>query len=191
MPSTDALIQAGIDSGVLDESFHSSILRRLDFFCEQTRVPASYICSSAKTLLTPDEMKHLRRFPKYQDKGFGGFIFTGEAQRSMTEVFCTIGGWLIRNKYDARIYTVQELATDARLEGPGLPDCRVLLVPDFYITGRTISDWVRNTVDTMIYSRFAAGQFTILYCEKVGLMKSQYGLALAMHIAKTYKDLTP
>ncbi len=187
MLSTDQLVAKAIDEGVLDKKFHAPIIRRLDFFSVQTRVPVSYICSSAANHLSPDHLKALQKFHDWTNLGIGGLMVHGKANQSITSMFCAIAGFMIRNKIDARIYTLQELATDARLDGPGLPNCNVLLIPDFHIVEVRTNDWIRQTIDTIIYSRYANQQFTIIYCEDHKLMRSQYGKPLDMHFLKTYK----
>ncbi len=188
MPSTEQLVAKAIDEGVLDKKFHAPIIRRLEFFSVQTRVPVSYICSSVANHLSPDELKGIQKFYDWTNEGIGGLLVHGNAKnRSITSMFCAVAGWMIRNKIDARIYTLQELATDARLDGPGLPECRVLLIPDFHITEVHTNDWIRQTIDTIIYSRYTNDKFTILYCEDHKLMRHQYGTALDMHFLKTYK----
>jgi hypothetical protein len=189
MQSTDQLVEQAIEDGVLDEDFHAPIIRRLDFFSEQTRVPVTHICSSATNHLSPDELKKIQKFPEWTSDGVGGLMVYGKTQRSITELFCAIGGWFIRNKLDARVYTIQELANDARLDGPGLPDCRILLLPDFFVLNRNVNDWIRQTLDTVIYSRYAEGKFTIIYSEHIETMKGNYGGPLTMHFMKTYKTM--
>ncbi len=186
MDSSD-FVSGAIKSGVLDEDHHHPLIRRIDYFSKQCRVPVPFICIAAKRFLNKPQREMIKNWSAAQDKGCNGFLFHGNPDKSVTEVFLTAAGWMIRNSIDARIYTANEIVI--AMQDDDLPTCTVLFIPDFVIGNNPATEWISRLITGAVLQRAAAGLFTIVYADHASHIENVHGKPLAGHIKTVYEKV--
>jgi len=181
-------VSAAIKKGILDEDHHHPLIRRIDFFSKQCRVPVPFICVQAKRFMTVEQRIAIGDWRKAHAKGCKGFLFHGSPNKSITEVLLTAAGWMIRNSIDARIYTANEIVLS--MQDDDLPDCTVLFIPDLVIGNKAVVEWVGRLVTGALIQRAAADLFTIVYADSQHHLEPVYGKTLAGHINNLYEKVT-
>ena len=149
------MVKEAIKAGVLDKEKHDGLIRKIQYYSNQTRIPIAYICHSAKDELTYDVAKLVTNVRFDMRDGKAGYFFYNEADA--THIFCLIGGAYLRNEIDARLYTAEEIV-NIEMRGAEMPLPTVLLVPSFHIEG-----WKSDIAIAHIYKRFSMGLFSIIH----------------------------
>ncbi len=186
MDSSD-FVKAAVKKGILDEDHHHPLIRRIDFFSKQCRVPVPFICMEAKRFMTTNQREAIKNWRETQDDGCKGFFFHGSPDKSITEVFLTAAGWMIRNSIDARIYTANEIVLS--MQEDDLPDCTVLFIPDLVIGNKAVVEWVGRLITGALIQRATADLFTIVYADNQHHPETVYGQTLAKHIHNLYQKV--
>ena len=158
-------IAKALELGILDEKEHATLIKRMDFFSKQTSVPVKFICSPVSDWLSAEQASAVEDWALKRDAGLDGLLFRGAPKASVSAQFAAIAGWMLRNKHDARMYTADRVA-DEYASGV-LPDCSVMLVPDFYQSGSKLWPSVVAGLCGALLQRHHRGLFTVVYVESV------------------------
>jgi len=176
-------IENAFDSNVLDEKFHSRLVRDLDKIAGEANIPVSMVMRSMRDYCTEEEVewvKHIRnREGEQVGLAYVGVSIDGPIESRMM----AMAGTCLRNHIDARLYTVQEVLK--RLGNNTMPDPSVLLIPNFFISkeqGGHISSWNISSLLGLLINRLAAGKATVLYVDNLKQLESDYGKAFVQHI---------
>lgn len=155
MDTIEKLVNIGVKQGCLDLDHHDVLIKRILFFSHQTRVPPQYILTSSAGKLNHELHEKCQAWRQHET----GFVVYGEADTDIQTQFFFAAGIFLRNHFDARVFTTEEVVKQT--QNDEAPDCSVLFLPDF-VSGMDMQhDWVQRIALSMLQQR--RGHFTILY----------------------------
>lgn len=174
-----------VEQLVLNPQYHASLIRELDDVASIAKVPAYMIKQSAKGYLNTVTLDWVRDIRKHSKVHCYGLVLRGKFKVPIEQQFMAIAGALIRNYIDARIYSLGELIED---EGGHVPDCSVLLIPNFYtgVHGKPLAGWQIQKLYSILITRMMKEKQTILYVSDLGLLEQHYGNNIVQLLKNNY-----
>ncbi len=176
-------IENAFDSNVLDEKFHTRLVRDLDKIAGEANIPVSMVMRTMRDYCTEEEVEWVKHIRNREGEQVG-LAYVGDSSSLPIETrMMAMAGTCLRNHIDARLYTVQEVLK--RLGNNTMPDPSVLLIPNFFISkeqGGHISSWLISSLLGLLINRLAAGKATVLYIDNLKQLESEYGKAFVQHI---------
>lgn len=176
-------------SQVLDPEKHMRLVQDISRIADMANIPSIYIYTSMITYCSQKEIEWVKAMRRHQDDGITGAVFVGKTP-GLEDRMMAMAGCLIRNFVDARVYTVQGVIE--KLRGNNLPECRVLLIPNFFLlkdSGGDIPSWHISSLLGMLYSRFSKGLFTIMYVQDMQRLGEAYGSAFKNHLESHFTEI--
>lgn len=164
---------------VLDKDTHKRLLEDMPTICHQTNIPAAYIHSSMREHCGDSDCKWVINYPRLTETGRSGLVLCGD--RLEVRSFA-IGGALIRNFIDARVYTLQRVIEEA-------PNPTVLIIPNFYVAAidcKPHPSWKIDQIYSLLLERMSSGLQTVLGVTDMKNMESVYGTNIVKHLRDNY-----
>lgn len=179
------------DGGALKPDHHARIVTDIERIAQTAKILPMYIAKRMSSCgCTEKEIDWLRDLKQHRDDGVTGMVYLGGCN-SVEDRMMAVAGACIRNYIDARMFTVQEVIEG--LKDKSLPDCRVMLVPNFYLMhseGGDLPSWQTSSLLGWLYSRYSSGNFTVLYVQSTDKLSQEYGVSFKDHIQKHYIRIT-
>lgn len=166
---------------VLDKEVHAPLIRNMDHYAAQARVPKHYITQPCKDKLAPKEYEwflNLRTHVTHEVYGLAvahGVVNDVAIEHRM---FSAVG-WCLRNYIDARIFTLPSLT---KLEEPETPTVMVIIG----VGSVAVSDWACARFESLLFERMANQQLTVIDCNEVEVLRAFYGDSIAALVSAHY-----
>jgi len=176
------------ESGVLIPEVHYRLVEDIDNICASAGVPPIYLTRSMEGTCSEDELDWFRGNPLSPFSDTSGLVY--DTFTFNEERLILLASAFLRNYINAKIMSLQEII-DVCSKG-GSPSCTVLLIPNFYLSkdsGGDISSWKPSYLLGMLYSRMSKGLLTVMHCESISGMVSNYGNSFGTLINDNYRSV--
>lgn len=166
-------------NSVLDEVAHRRLIEDMTAICTQAGVPSMYVHRSMRGVCSDTECKWVLNYHKLQDIGKCGLVLQGDDIENRA---LSIGGALIRNFIDARVYTLQRVIDED-------PNPTVLIIPNFYVAAidcKPHPSWKIDQIYGLLLDRMTKGLQTVIGVTNISNMESVYGTNVVKHLRDHY-----
>jgi hypothetical protein len=157
-------------SKLLDPKVHERLIADLDQVVSTAGVPRSAVWTPLSSACTPAEVAWVRYLRNPDNAGL--VIIGTSVELKMTAIV----GACLRNYTDARMMSVQECLR--RVKDDSLPQCTVLLIPNFCLgkdDGGDIPTWEVSGLLGMLIDRSARPLKTVISVPSMAVVEKQYG----------------
>lgn len=174
---------SAVASDVLDEEYHHQLLRRWPQLAEGANIAEHWIGESCRDWVSPKAVTYMLNWKDLCANGKGGFVL--RPGKHLPEHRCSVMAAAMFRVYK----TARVLSLDALIEvvlKEGVPDIPMVLVPDFYVEGYTLTQRQMAIVYRFLSTQAQRFNATVLYIDDPKKMREAYGSAIADHINQSY-----
>lgn len=171
------------ESGVLDPDIHEPLVRDISRIAKKANVPKAMVWTPMTAMSEP-EVDWTRTIPTNPENTCAGMVYCGDRNPSVDYRLQLIAGVCLRNFIDARYTPLSYWIESLKKNDPD--QARVLLVPDFLVTGLKIPDWQISLVQGALIDRFSSGLQTVLFVEDMDYVPEVYGARVRKHLLSNY-----
>ncbi len=171
---------------VLDPVYHERLVSDLDHVAEVAGIPRAFIWTPTDAYCTEEEIEWVKTFPKHEATATYGLCYTGQSDIPIRTRMGSIAAMFLRNYKDARVRGVQDLIS----KDVEVPDCTVLLIPDFIEASVKNPDWINAKMGSIILSRFKSGKSTIIAVSSMSQLELRCGSSIEAHIKTHFKVIS-
>ncbi|MDH5184735.1 MAG: hypothetical protein OEX12_12710, partial [Gammaproteobacteria bacterium] len=165
------------DYGALKPSAHRRLVENIQEVAATARIPQKYILRPATEFCTQEEIDWALGIRSYEVEGIAGLIYTGKTSHVVSRMM-GLCGLFLRNFYDARMFTSQDLIKSAKKDSS--ENSTVAFVPNFHqidINGGDIAKWNIPELLNWVYTRNSLGLQTVLYVQDFNALGNDYGVS--------------
>lgn len=164
---------------ILDKDTHKRLIEDMPTICHQANIPAAYIHHSMRQHCPDGDCKWVQNYPVLASKGRSGLVLVGDRLEVRA---LSIGGALIRNFIDARVYTLQRVLEES-------PNPTVLIIPNFYVSAidcKPHPSWKVDQIYSLLLDRMSSGLQTVIGVTDMKNMEAVYGTNVVKHLRDNY-----
>lgn len=181
--------QSAFDSKLLDRDHHDRLIADLKRVAKKAGVPMSAVWTPLSSACQPGaDYEWVRNMRRSED---GGLVYVGKSiGASIDDRMRAITGACLRNYTDARMMSLQDVLK--RVKDDSMPDCTVLLIPNFCLDkadGGDIPSWEVQHLLGLLIDRATAGKKTVLYISSWATLEKQYGSAFMDHLSAYFATM--
>lgn len=176
--------EEAFDAGVLDRDYHARLIAGLPKWAGKAGIPMEFVWTKLSKYCSKEEIEWVKGMRQSKDHGL---VYTGTFSVPIEDKMMAIAAACLRNYVDARFMSVQQVI--ARLKEDDMPECSVVLVPNFCMSKddtSNVAPWEAAALLGWLYSRLARGQKTVLYVGDMKKLEAAYGESMARHIKSHY-----
>ncbi len=181
------MVATAYAENILDESVHSRLVKDLERISSMANIPPQMILTSMTNHCSPGEVEWVRHIKNREDDKLGLAYVGAKGKMPVESRMMAMGGALLRNFIDARIFTVQDIIS--RLDQGNMPDPTVLMIPNFFISkeqGGHISSWHVSSLLGLLITRLSNKRVTCLYVDDLKRLEAEYGKSFVSHLKQYF-----